>query len=636
MGVVWRAVDTLIERRVALKELRSPPGGSRDESDAFMERALREARSAGRLNHPAIVAVHDVIAPTDDGTTYIVMEYVEAPTLADLIDRHGPLPANRVAVLGLGILDALDVAHAAGVVHRDVKPSNVLVADGDRIKLTDFGIALAAEDTRLTRSGVIGTHAYLAPERFDTGQAGPASDLWALGATLFHAVAGRAPFDRGQTTATVRAILFEDPPTPPCPPPLADAIAGLLTRPVDQRHTSGTTRQLLQRAAIAPTDPAPLPPPDPTSGQASWQTPATTVHPRPPTTPPPPGAPPWGPPTNPGGPPPTHPTQPGGPPPPNPAGPPTPLPPAGPSGPAGPPTSPTHTAFGAGPPPPRSNKGWIVGGALATAAAAVLAFVVLSGGSGGGSDGPDGVAERLLEATKDQDVDAARAVLCDDDVADSVVTDDLGSIGLASYTIDGVIEEGGITKVQATMQLTGPDADATSTNVEIPVVQEDGTWKVCYSRLIDDLDLPDQTDTIDPGSGSSDTTEAGEADDPGTGTDDGRAGAEAVAQEFVDAVNSGDEAAADELQCSDNDPVGDSDPVGDAVSGNASFEIDPSTADYLEGLRSLHVDLTGSVDGRPIVSSLLAVGVDTDDTWCVDSFSFSAGVAPPAGYEPTP
>jgi serine/threonine protein kinase len=140
MGVVWRAVDTLIERTVALKELR-PPAGDESSSSTFVERALREARNAGRLSHPGIVAVHDVVAPTsgDDPVVYIVMEHVPAPSLAEVIDRQGPLPPDRVAAMGLGILDALTAAHAIGVVHRDVKPGNVLVTDGeggaDRVKL---------------------------------------------------------------------------------------------------------------------------------------------------------------------------------------------------------------------------------------------------------------------------------------------------------------------------------------------------------------------------------------------------------------------------------------------------------------------------------------------------------------------
>jgi len=380
MGVVWRAVDTLIERTVALKELRAPAG---EDSSSFVERALREARNAGRLNHPGIVGVHDVIAPTgDDPVVYIVMEYVEAPSLADVIDRDGPLPPARVAVLGLGILDALMAAHAMGIVHRDIKPGNVLVPDGDRVKLTDFGIALAAEDTRLTRSGVMGTHAYLAPECFDDGQVGPATDLWAFGATLFHAVAGRAPFERETTTATLRAILFEEPPPPPCGPPLADAITGLLTRAVDRRLTGVAARQVLQDATTAPT---PVPPPPSTHpGQPAWQGQATTNH-RPPTPgPPPPHV--THPGTYPGGPPPAHTTLPGGPPSPYATGQhlppaPAPAPPLAPSPDFGP-------SPGGGGPPSKRNTTPLILGVLGAIAAVIVLVVVL--GSGGGSDDDNG------------------------------------------------------------------------------------------------------------------------------------------------------------------------------------------------------------------------------------------------------
>ena len=476
MGVVWRAVDTLIERTVALKELRAPAGVSGGEDSSFVERALREARNAGRLNHPGVVAVHDVIAPTgDDDAVYIVMEYVEAPSLAEVIDQHGPLPPARVAAMGLGILDALMAAHSMGIVHRDIKPGNVLVPEGDRVKLTDFGIALAAEDSRLTRSGVLGTHAYLAPECFDDGQVGPATDLWALGATLFHAVAGRPPFERDTTTATLRAILFEEPPAPPCGPPLADVISGLLTRPVGQRLASSAARQLLQEAASTmPTVDAP-PTPDP--GQATWQAQATSLHRAPSApTPPPPAAPPWGPTTHPGGPPPPHTTHPGGPPSPyvtaqRPQPSPQPM--------HHPTTGPTYGPPPGGPPPRRNNTPLILG--LLGAAAAVVLIVVLASGGGSDDDGGNGnggeqaggrptlpdldpppaddeggfdsdttttnsqgccdggvgaqaVAEELLTAVRDGDEASAAATLCED--SDSATDISEAIAGQASLDVD--------------------------------------------------------------------------------------------------------------------------------------------------------------------------------------------------------
>jgi hypothetical protein len=425
MGTVWRAVDTLIERTVAIKELRAPTGATEAERASFAERALREARNAGRLNHPGVVAVHDVISqPGDYDAVYIVMEYVQAPSLAEILDKQGPLPAQRVAKLGLGVLDALDAAHAMGIVHRDIKPGNVLVAAGDKVKLTDFGIALAAEDSRLTKSGVIGTQAYLAPECFDTGDAGPAADLWALGATLYHAVAGRAPFDRATTTATLRAILFEEPPPPPGDPRLGEAISGLLTRSVDQRLSSAGARQLLEPVASEPVAATPG------TDAAPWEANATGLY-RP--TPPPSGPASFGghtgqpgldAPTAPGGnfgPSPFTPTVPGGPL----QGPPTGAPMGPPMGaPMGPPMGPPiqgqpmppgppgpgypQPAWGQQPPPRRSRgKMWAVIAAVVVvlAGGGTAAALVLGGSKS--SAKPDQTVQDYLAALASGDAAGA-------------------------------------------------------------------------------------------------------------------------------------------------------------------------------------------------------------------------------------
>jgi serine/threonine protein kinase len=237
MGIVWLAEDQVIGRRVALKELRTT-------SPVELERVLREARTAGRLNTPAVVAVYDVIA--EQGTTYIVMELVEAPTLADVMARQGALPEDRVAEIGLHVLGALDAAHAAGVVHRDVKPSNIMVLTDGRAKLADFGIARALDDPSLTMTGgIMGSPGYMAPELFAGSPPAPASDLWALGATLFHAVEGRAPFNRDTTAATMHAVMYEEPVLDRCQGPLGAVIMGLLTQSVDGRLTAAQLREQL-------------------------------------------------------------------------------------------------------------------------------------------------------------------------------------------------------------------------------------------------------------------------------------------------------------------------------------------------------------------------------------------------------
>ena len=261
MGVVWRAEDTLLGRPVALKELATPPGAS----PAHLERVMREARTAGRLNDPGVVTVYDVVS--EHGATFIVMELVIAPTLADVVGREGPLANDRVAALGLQLLGALESAHAAGVVHRDVKPSNIMVLPGDRVKLADFGIARAMDDPSLTQTGgVMGSPGYMAPELFAGAGPSPASDLWSLGATLFHAAEGRAPFQRTTTAATLHAIMYDQPVLERCRGPLADAVRGLLTQSASDRLSASGLRGLLSAAGSAigdsPTqavDPAALP-----------------------------------------------------------------------------------------------------------------------------------------------------------------------------------------------------------------------------------------------------------------------------------------------------------------------------------------------------------------------------------------
>src|SRR6478609_2983974 len=162
MGIVWRAEDRMMGRHVAVKELHLPDGLGPDDRRLFRERLLREARTAGRLNHPGIVTVYDVV--TDNGVDHIVMELIEARTLADLVAENGPLDERIATSVAQQLLSALGSAHAAGVAHRDVKPGNVMLASAGRVKLTDFGIAQATDDTRLTSTGLlVGSPGYLSP-----------------------------------------------------------------------------------------------------------------------------------------------------------------------------------------------------------------------------------------------------------------------------------------------------------------------------------------------------------------------------------------------------------------------------------------------------------------------------------------
>jgi eukaryotic-like serine/threonine-protein kinase len=270
MGIVWLAEDQMIGRQVAIKELHLPAGVPPAERKVLEERVLREARAAGRLNDPAVVTVHDVLQ--ESGNTFIVMELIQAPTLSAVVARQGPLPQDAVARLAEQLLSALEAAHAAGIVHRDVKPSNIMVLPNGRVKLTDFGIAQSAEDTRLTTSGVlVGSPSFIAPERIRGGEADAGSDLWALAAVLYFAVEGHSPFERSSTAATMHAILNEVPYLTRSQGPLASVIMGLLNTVPEARLSVEQVRGLLAHAtATPPTGTQAMPPgftyaPQPTS-----------------------------------------------------------------------------------------------------------------------------------------------------------------------------------------------------------------------------------------------------------------------------------------------------------------------------------------------------------------------------------
>jgi serine/threonine protein kinase len=248
MGTVWRADDELLGRQVALKQLHERPHLSADELGTLYERMRREARSAARVTHPNVIVVHDVVE--DDGRPCVVMEYVPGHTLGDLLQDGRTLPPHDAARIGLAMVGALRAAHEAGVLHRDVKPGNVLLGAGDRVVLTDFGIAMTAGSSTLTRTGeMVGSIDYMAPERVRGLTPGPASDLWALGATLYQTLEGRPPFRRATAMETAYAIAT-DPLTPPRRSgPLAPLIESLLAREPEARPSAEETERSLRTVA---------------------------------------------------------------------------------------------------------------------------------------------------------------------------------------------------------------------------------------------------------------------------------------------------------------------------------------------------------------------------------------------------
>ncbi|MFR0357741.1 serine/threonine-protein kinase [Streptomyces sediminimaris] len=248
MGRVWRAHDEVLHRAVAIKELTAALYVSESDQERLLARTRAEARAAARINHSAVVTVHDVLE--HDGRPWIVMELVEGYSLADAVKERGRVEPAEAARIGMWVLRALRAAHSAGVLHRDVKPGNVLIGHDGRVLLTDFGIAQIEGDSTITRTGeVVGSVDYLAPERVRGHDPGPASDLWALGATLYTAVEGRSPFRRTSPLSTMQAVVEEDAAEPRHAGPLGPVMAALLHKDPAARPDADEAEQMLAEVA---------------------------------------------------------------------------------------------------------------------------------------------------------------------------------------------------------------------------------------------------------------------------------------------------------------------------------------------------------------------------------------------------
>lgn len=247
MGKVWRAHDEVLHRTVAVKELTAGLYVADADRVVLHARTQKEARAAARITHPGVVTVHDVIEY--DNRPWIVMQYVDGPSLADRIKESGESDPREAARIGLHVLGALSAAHRAGVLHRDVKPGNVLLARDGRVLLTDFGIAAIEGDSTITRTGeLVGSIDYLAPERVRGGDPGPASDLWSLGATLYTAVEGCSPFRRTSPISTMQAVVTEEPLPPERAGALGHVITALLRKEPADRPTAAETERMLLEA----------------------------------------------------------------------------------------------------------------------------------------------------------------------------------------------------------------------------------------------------------------------------------------------------------------------------------------------------------------------------------------------------
>ncbi|MFG2572825.1 serine/threonine-protein kinase [Streptomyces sp. NPDC048481] len=251
MGTVWRAEDETLGRTVAVKELRFPGNIDEDEKRRLITRTLREAKAIARIRNNSAVTVFDVVE--EDDRPWIVMELVEGKSLAEVIREDGVLKPKRAAEVGLAILDVLRSAHREGILHRDVKPSNVLIAEDGRVVLTDFGIAQVEGDPSITSTGMlVGAPSYISPERARGHKPGPAADLWSLGGLLYASVEGSPPYDKGSAIATLTAVMTEQLEEPKNAGPLRDVIYGLLTKDPERRLDDAGARAMLNAVLHAP------------------------------------------------------------------------------------------------------------------------------------------------------------------------------------------------------------------------------------------------------------------------------------------------------------------------------------------------------------------------------------------------
>src|SRR3954451_16950315 len=250
MGRVWLARDEMLDRDVAVMEFVPPEWMTDEEKSRLKDRTLREARSAARLNHPNVVQIYDVVHA--DGLPWIVMEYVPSRSLHQVLDEDGPYTPAAAARIGLHVLDALTAAHRAGVLHRDIKPHNVLIGTNGRVVLTDFGLATFADDGSVTGPGlIVGSPQYVSPERARDGASTVESDLWSFGATLYAAVEGRSPFARESAMSTLMALATQPPDPPEKAGPLGPVLLGLLRHDPSERLTATEVQEQL-RAIVGP------------------------------------------------------------------------------------------------------------------------------------------------------------------------------------------------------------------------------------------------------------------------------------------------------------------------------------------------------------------------------------------------